>query len=137
MGRVGRPKKKKGRITTLNVSLSKAEEDLIPQIDQIALREGNKSRSEIVINALREYAERHGDKDPNYQQRISDYGNGSIKTTAFLKAELIRFFEDRAEVTSSEVKRKARSLGVSGERVSEVAESVLVDLRRRGLRVYR
>ena len=132
--RAGRPRQKENP-PVVTISLLKAPEGLLEEIDKIAKRE-NKSRTEITLEAWQEYVPRHG-LDPNSQQRMTDYYEGTSKTTAFLKSEILRELEDRREVSFKEILSKVDAKNINKSRRIEEANKIAKELHEKGVRIWR
>jgi hypothetical protein len=75
--------------------------------------------------------------DPNAQQTLDDYKNGSSKTTAFIKSQIVSDLSPRKEVTEKEILREVQKRGVLPARQDEVVRAVASELTQKRIRVWR
>lgn len=90
--------------TNISISVSLSDyETVLEEIQTIAKRE-RKSRSAIIIDAMREYSDRH--LKGNYQTLIPSYNSESNETNRALVERTIRNFYKNMDSKGFEIKQK-------------------------------
>ena len=134
MGRKPLPSSESSKVLILKLPPDKWE--IKDELITIAKREG-KQLQDIYVQFLEEGIAKHGSKDPNSQQLIQDFTNGSPKTTAYLKTQVMKKFADKKDVYYKEILKEVRNAGVNSSRIVDTCESVARDLRKQGGKVWR
>lgn len=111
--------------------------ELMGNIHTIAKREGQPV-AEIIIEALREYDERHG--PGNSQTILGSFVAGGVRSEGQIEQEIINGFQaspDWREIKFKDIISRLREHGYSSKKLRQGAERVAEALKEKGRQVWR